>query len=140
MFVRRSRTRSRGLTLVELLVTISLLGLLMGAIGVAVFQHYVKGQIAAATLACGRLRETVQRHFIVESDDSDCPTAAGLKAAGEIDTATSTEDPWRTEYRIECRPAEIVASSAGPDRAFGTDDDIRVPGPRRRVAPVATHP
>jgi hypothetical protein len=42
-----------------------------------------------------------------------------------------TEDPWGREYRMRCRPptlarraSGIVVVSAGPDRRFGTDDDI----------------
>jgi general secretion pathway protein G len=139
MFIRRRpRTRSRGLTLVELLVTISLLGLLMGAIGVAVFTTWRHGQIKTADIACARLREAAQRHFIVDLADTECPTPAGMKASREIDASTSTADPWGVEYRIACTEDEVIASSAGPDRAFGTDDDIRVPGPRKTVSPVAS--
>jgi prepilin-type N-terminal cleavage/methylation domain-containing protein len=129
---------ARGLTLVELLITISLLGLLMSAIAVAVFHQHVKAQIKTAAIACANLRSVVQASLATEPESAECPTPVSLKASHEIDTAASTDDPWGTEYRIECRPEEIIASSAGPDRAFGTEDDIRVPGPRSRAAPVAT--
>ncbi len=112
----------------------------MGAIGVAVSHQLAKSRLDTAAMACHRLREVAQRHFIDHADDADCPTPTSLRAAHEIDSTTTTDDPWGTAYRIECLPEEVIASSAGPDRAFGSEDDIRVPGPRRRTAPVATRP
>ena len=90
-----------------------------------------------ATIACGRLRNGVQIHAIARPADDECPTPARLKELGELDASTSTDDPWGTAYRITCEPEETIASSAGPDHAFGTDDDIRVPVPPR-AAGVAT--
>ncbi len=36
-----------------------------------------------------------------------------------------TEDPWNVTYKIDCGEGEIHAVSAGNDRKFGTQDDIR---------------
>lgn len=33
-------------------------------------------------------------------------------------------DPWGTPFRIHCAADELVVISAGPDLAFGTEDDI----------------
>jgi len=137
MIIRRTSTR--GLTLVELLVTISLIGLLMSVIGVAVFHHYKQGQLKIATIACAKMREAAQRWFIANGDDAECPTPTTMRASRDLDSSVSIDDPWGTPYRITCSPEEIVASSAGPDRAFGSEDDIHVPL-ARRAPPVATTP
>jgi general secretion pathway protein G len=129
--------RARGLTLVELMVVITILGLLSAAIGVAVFHHLRAAQRDTATLACQRLRSAVQLHAVTHAADSDCPTPSQLRELGELDSSMSVDDPWSTPYRIDCQPDETVASSAGPNRSFGDDDDIRVPIPRR-PAGVAT--
>lgn len=42
----------------------------------------------------------------------------------------STVDSWGNGYRLEVRGQEIRVISAGPDAAFGTDDDLVVQGPR----------
>ena len=51
-----------------------------------------------------------------------------LMAVGVVVRAFEGEgdvvDPWGTTYAIECRGDDIVVTSAGPDRAFGTADDI----------------
>jgi prepilin-type N-terminal cleavage/methylation domain-containing protein len=133
----RTQARARGLTLVELMVTIAILSLLTAAIGVAVFHHFRTAQVETATIACGRLRTSVQMYAVTHPDDTDCPTPTRLREARELDASMSLYDPWSTPYRIECEPDETVASSAGPDRAFGTDDDVRVPIPKR-PASIAT--
>jgi prepilin-type N-terminal cleavage/methylation domain-containing protein len=133
----RVRAHARGLSLVELMVTIAILALLTAAIGVAAFHHFRMGQIKTATIACGQLRTNVQMYAVNHPEETECPTPAHLRAIGELDASMSLEDPWSTPYRIECQPDETVAASAGPDRAFGTEDDIRVPIPKR-PASIAT--
>jgi general secretion pathway protein G len=133
------RARARGLTLVELVVVITLIGLLSAAIAVGVFHWLVEGRKKAAAIACDTLRKAVQMHFVANPEEGDCPTPAMLKASRELDATVSLTDPWGKPYRIECQPEEVIAESAGPDRAFDTEDDIRAPAPRA-LAGVATHP
>lgn len=42
----------------------------------------------------------------------------------------STIDSWGTGYRLEVRGQTLRVISAGPDRQFGTEDDLVVEGPR----------
>jgi hypothetical protein len=48
----------------------------------------------------------------------------------------STMDSWGTTYRLEVRGREVRVISAGPDRTFGTPDDLvetgELPPERRR--------
>jgi type II secretory pathway pseudopilin PulG len=120
-------------------VVISIIGLLTAAIAVGVFHWFAVGREKTAAIACASLRNAAQAHFVAHPEDSDCPTPATLKEARELDAAASLTDPWGTPYRIECQPEEVIAESAGPDRAFGGEDDIRAPAPRA-LAGVATHP
>jgi general secretion pathway protein G len=137
MHERTTRARTRGLTLVELVVVIALIGLLASAIAVGVFARWRDGQSKTAALACNQLRAATQAHLVDHPDDPDCPTPEGLQHEKELDATMSLRDPWGTAYAIECQPDEFIAKSAGPDRAFGTDDDIVVPG-ARHTAGVAT--
>lgn len=60
--------------------------------------------------------------------DRACPTIADV-AASALDAATNVDDAWGTPLRIECVDADVVVTSAGMDKRFGTADDIVV-GPR----------
>ncbi len=35
------------------------------------------------------------------------------------------EDPWGGAYRLRTTGDTVVVESAGPDKSFGTDDDVR---------------
>jgi general secretion pathway protein G len=135
-----TRLHQRGLTLVELVVVITLIGLLTAAIAVGVMKTFNEGRIKTATIACNQLRTAVQAHFINHPEESDCPTPASMLEAHELDAAMSLRDPWGTAYALECQSDEVVAISAGPDRAFGTVDDIRAPGPRRTAGIASSQP
>jgi general secretion pathway protein G len=136
----RSRRARRGLTLVELIVVITVIGLLSAAIAVGVTKAFNDARVKTAGIACNQLRTAAQAHFVNRPEDADCPTPARMQEARELDAAVSLRDPWGTPYSIECQADEVIAISAGPDRAFGTDDDIRAPGPRRAPAIATTRP
>jgi general secretion pathway protein G len=132
--------QQRGLTLVELVVVITLIGLLTAAIAVGVMKTFNEGRIKTAAIACNQLRTAVQAHFISHPEESDCPTPAKMQEAHELDAAMSLRDPWGTPYTLECQSDEVVAISAGPDRALGTEDDVRAPGQRRTAGIASSQP
>jgi hypothetical protein len=119
---------------------IALIGLLAAAIAVGVMKNFNDSRIKTATIACNSLRTAAQVHFINSPEDSDCPTPAKMQEARELDAAMSLRDPWGTPYSLECQSHEVIAISAGPDRAFDTEDDIRLPGPRRAVGVATARP
>jgi general secretion pathway protein G len=120
------------------MVVVALLGLLTAAIAVGVMRSFNDARIKTAAIACNQLRTAAQTHFISHPEESECPLPDKMQEDRELDAAMSLRDPWGTPYRLECPSDEIVASSAGPDRSFGTEDDIRAPG-RRRTAGVASN-
>jgi hypothetical protein len=57
-------------------------------------------------------------------DHDKCPSKrSDLVANGYLD-ARNLEDPWGKAIEFSCSDDTAVARSAGPDRAFGTWDDI----------------
>jgi hypothetical protein len=55
---------------------------------------------------------------------SSCPKPDELVSAGLVSQHIRENDAWDKPYRIECGPKGPVVTSAGPDGAFGTSDDI----------------
>jgi hypothetical protein len=45
----------------------------------------------------------------------------------ELDSATTTTDPWGEQYVLSCTDDDVIVASNGPDKKRGTGDDIRVP-------------
>lgn len=117
---------TRGLTLVELVITITLIGVLTAAISIGVIGAQKRANIQAAKTACNTARQATMQWKAVHPGE-DCPAIEQLKAEKDLDTGFSLKDPWGSPYKLSCDSDEITCSSAGPDRKEGTDDDIVVP-------------
>jgi hypothetical protein len=46
---------------------------------------------------------------------------------GELSAGARLHDSWGTPFVIACNGEDVTVRSAGPDRHFGTADDIRAP-------------
>jgi general secretion pathway protein G len=114
------------LTLVELVIVITIIGVLTAAISIGVVAASNKAKLGAAKTACGTARSAT---VIWRQDNptADCPTIDQLKQSKVLDTSFSSKDPWGGALKMSCDADEIVCTSAGPDRKEGTEDDIRVP-------------
>ena len=124
--VRGRHALSRGLTLVELVIVITIIGVLTAAISIGVLQAQKKANVGAAKTACSTIRQATMQWRAV-NPGSDCATVEQLKAEKDLDTGFSLKDPWGNPYKVSCDADEINCTSAGPDRKEGTEDDIHVP-------------
>ena len=71
-----------------------------------------------------RVREGRQALTTYQIERNRCPTTSNdLIAGGYIDEQRFI-DPWRTPIAFSCSAEETKVASAGPDRVFGTADDI----------------
>ncbi len=119
---------SRGLTLVELIVVITIIGVLTAAISVGVMSAKKSADLKLAKTACNTIRDATIQWKAVHSGE-DCPTIDQLKKEKILDTGFSVKDPWGVPFKLACDTDEITCTSAGPDRKDSTDDDIHVPQP-----------
>ena len=113
---------SRGMTLIEILVVLAIIGLIMGGVAVVAFNAFDDSQGKTAAKDIATLSQSVDMYRLQKNK---CPkTTQDLKAAGIIQKVT--KDPWGGDYVIKC-PGEhgaVDISSAGKDGEMGTDDDI----------------
>jgi general secretion pathway protein G len=121
-----NRVTARGLTLVELIVVITIIGVLTAAISVGVMSAKKSADLKLARTACNTIRDATIQWQAVHSG-ADCPTIDDLKKEKILDTGFSVKDPWGSTFKLACDTDEITCSSLGPDRKDGTDDDIHVP-------------
>ena len=71
-----------------------------------------------------RVREVRQAVTTYQIERNRCPTTSDdLIAGGYIDPRRFV-DPWRTRIAFSCSEEDAHAISLGPDRAFGTPDDV----------------
>jgi general secretion pathway protein G len=122
------RARSRGLTLVEIIITITIIGMVTAAIAVGVMKAQKNANIGVARTACDNIRTQTMAWKAIHPGE-DCPTVDALKASGDLDKGFNIKDPWNVPYRLSCEADEITCTSNGPDKKEGTDDDIVRPPP-----------
>ena len=65
--------------------------------------------------------------YRVDHSKEPCPTVEKLRTTNTISEASKLTDPWDTTYRLVCTDTDVTATSAGPDKTFGTADDVSSP-------------
>lgn len=117
---RKHRTRE-GMTLVEIMAVLIIIGLVATMVSVAVLPQIQKARVRA-TRANGHAIRSAAVMYLSENDN--CPTVQDLVDSKILDRQTNTKDEWGNDFSIECDEEGPTVTSAGPDKQMGTDDDI----------------
>jgi general secretion pathway protein G len=120
------RIVARGVTLIEVMIVVVILGLIAGGVAIAVLPKLKKAQVDTTTTSARELRRAAETWRAAHASDQ-CPTAQMLLQDKTIDSASKITDAWDNPFKIACEEDETIVSSAGPDKKDGTLDDIRVP-------------
>lgn len=120
---QRRRRLSRGMTLIEILVVLAIIGLIVGGVSVVAFSALADSKVKAAASDVIKLQAACEQ-FMLQKNDKCPKTMADLKAAGVV--ARVQKDPWGEEFQIVCPgehgPVDVI--SFGPDRKAGGGDDV----------------
>jgi general secretion pathway protein G len=127
---RMKRAASRGVTLVEILIVLAIVGLIAGGVAVVAVPEYAKSQKKQAKIDAQTIHPVAEKYKVDHA--GTCPTVEQLRAEKELSAASKITDPWDTPYAIRCNEDDISVISFGPDKKENTADDIRVPD----LAPV----
>ncbi len=117
------RRRARGMTLIEIIVVVAIIGLLMAAVAVAVVPTFNQAKIDTAGNDIATLMNALKQYYVKKGNYPD--TGLGLK--GLLDAQIlerSPIDPWGNEYVYLKEGANPIVRSNGPDGQPGTEDDI----------------
>ena len=124
LIAARPQSRSaRGMTLIEIMVVLVILGLIAGAIGYNVFNQLKTAQIKTATLDLKSISNGVDLYHVETGQWPDSLTALVPKYIKDLH-----KDPWGSEYSYVRNGEGYDVYSYGPDKAQGGGDDITVHG------------
>lgn len=124
--LRRRQRASRGMTLIEIIVVITILSLLMAAVGVAVIPQLDKAKQDTARMDIGNLQTALKTYYAKKGNYPD--TGTGLRSLVEsqiLDRAPV--DPWGHDYVYMNEGGKPVVISYGRDGSPGgteLDEDI----------------
>lgn len=122
---RLTRSFRRGVTLVEILIVLAIVGLIAGGIAVFAIPKFQQAQKDTTRNSAIALHQAAE--LWRTSHGTECPTAERLKAEKEIASTAKITDAWESPYKIICDDESLTIVSFGPDKKEGTADDIRVP-------------
>lgn len=113
----------KAYTLLELMIVLTIIGILM-AIGTAIYSRALASAKKVTAEQAMAQYQSVIMNFKIDNGREPADVQE-LLTGGYINKALSI-DPWKDEYKIEHDEANGVTKiiSAGPDKKFGTQDDI----------------
>lgn len=124
--VNKEERRERGITLLEIMIVLAIIGLVMGVlVGPKVYRSFSEARVKTAFLM---LKEYDSAHTRwVADNEGDCPDK--LEDLLKYTNKKDTKDPWGTPFIMKCgddvpTDSHFGVISAGPDKKEGTDDDI----------------
>jgi general secretion pathway protein G len=114
---------ARGMTLIEIMVVLVILGLIAGAIGYNVFGQLREAQARTAKLDLQAISNGVDLFHVETGQWPDSLTQLVPKYVKDLH-----KDPWGIEYSYVRTGEGYDVYSYGPDKAQGGGDDITVHG------------
>jgi len=115
-----------GMTLIEIMVVVSIIGLMMGAVGVVAYGRWKKAQVTNTKQIVTTVKQALV-HYAMDNKEPCPKDLKELQSQKLIDK--EAKDSWGEDLLYKC-PGEHDSDSAdvsskGPDRKEGTDDDIK---------------
>lgn len=126
-----TKTAVRGMSLLEIMVVITLIGLVTAAVGVAVMGQLEKGQMDTARNQAYEIGKSIELYKLQVGRYPS--TAEGLEsltnpAKGKAIMDRVPKDPWGNEYVFtvpgQKNPSKFDIRSRGPDGQEDTEDDV----------------
>jgi general secretion pathway protein G len=119
----------RGMTLLEILIVLAILGLVMGVlVGPRLYAMFSEGQAKVAKTEVQKLTTEAFIRWQMKNPGKECPELNELAALLDKKEA---KDPWNHDYIALCgdnAPAGskgFAVMSVGADGEQGTEDDIK---------------
>jgi len=125
---------ARGLTMLEIMIVIAILGLVMGLVVVPkVMDLFATSKEKIAKLAVDKFANEMYPQWSLAHQDKSCPDSLLEVAQHMGKSEADTKDPWGTPLKMLCGPGTlpptvksgIAVFSFGPDKSEGTPDDIK---------------
>ncbi|MBS2029044.1 MAG: type II secretion system protein GspG [Deltaproteobacteria bacterium] len=114
------------MTLIEIMVVITILGLIAAAVGVAVVPQLNKAKVDRAKLDIRNIGNALKLYYTQKGKYPDTGEGIGALVTGK-QLESTPKDPWGHDYVYVLEGGKPVITSYGADGApGGTDDDADI--------------
>ena len=121
----RLLVNQRGMTLIEIMVVIAIIGILSTAIGFGVVNWMKQSKESVAQMTLDKVAQGLDAFYTLESE---YPNSLEDLTSGKNPLLKDKDmkDPWKSElvYRYPGNEGEYDLCSKGEDKRENTDDDI----------------
>ncbi len=121
-----ARRKDSGMTMLEIMIVLALIGLIMSAVGVGVFAQFKKGQRKVAQAQANDVAAKIVQ--FMADNNSECPKGLDDLVAQKY-LPKKQKDPWNRDLIIRCpgtlNTDGVDVVSLGPDGQEGTADDVK---------------
>jgi general secretion pathway protein G len=124
---RLSRKGQRGMTLIEIMVVIAIIGIVMSAVGYGVMNYLAEAKVDAARVSIEKIASVLEmyyaRHDEYPSNLEELTKKKGKRQKSALKKA-DLKDPWKKKWLYSVDGDVFKLCSSGPDKKQGTEDDI----------------
>jgi general secretion pathway protein G len=125
--MRATRAASRGFTLLEIMLVVTIIGVIMGGVAVALFQRKKRIDISLAKTRVASVSSAV-KEFMLQNSGA-CPKSVDDLVQQKYLEKSAAKDPWAKDFIFKCPGTNDTdgadITSIGPDKQEGTPDDIK---------------
>ncbi len=124
---KAARRGQKGMTLIEIMVVIAIIGIVMSAVGYGVMNYLAEAKVDAARVTAEKLASVLEmyyaRHDEYPSNLAELTKKSGKSKRSALKTS-DLKDPWKKAWIYSVDGDSFKLCSPGPDKKQGTDDDI----------------
>ena len=118
----------RGMTLIEIMVVVLIMGLIMGTVGYAVFRYMRRSEVKTTKMKVQRVLDAVQEYMADPDSGSEgnCPQDLKVLVPDRV-KSKMLKDAWNRPLKIQCQGEKICVYSVGRNKRDenGGGDDIK---------------
>lgn len=127
---KASAAAQRGMTLIEIMVVVLIMGLIMGTVGFAVFRYFRRSQVKTTRMKVKRVLDAVQEWQsdpdVQNKGEANCPGNLTELVPDRL-KKDMVKDAWNKPLKISCQGQKICIWSGGANKRDenGGGDDIK---------------
>ena len=126
VLTRTVRKGQRGMTLIEIMVVIAIIGIVMSAVGYGVMNYLAEAKVDAARVSIEKIASVLEMYYARHDEYPSAMTELTKKEGKKGRSAlkkSDLKDPWKKKWIYSADGDSFKLCTSGPDKKSGSGDD-----------------